>query len=160
MNRDKLKVRLRQLYLLEFFNVFWLPLAFWFMARTSHQILGLNSTIAMILNGIFLLEGSYLWYCISRQLRLNMPNNFVRLFRILKNLNFIFFALAIVAIATVPFSGSFDKITTASFVLLAALEHINYFEIQLMYDNTNDLRYLRQHRRLKVAKLKRLMNSR
>ena len=159
MKRDKLIVRLRQLYIVEFINVFWLPLAFWIMGRANNQSFGLNSVVAMIFNGILLIEGSYLWFSISRLLRLKGQYNFVKTFRILKKLNFGFFLLTIITITFNPFSGTFDKIVTTIFTLLAVLEHVNYFEIQLMYDNENDKKYLRLYKRLKVAKLKKIMTT-
>lgn len=160
MQRDKLKRRLRQLYVLEFLNVFWLPVQFWIIGRIFNQEFGLNSIVAMLLNGILLIEGSYLWLCISRQLRLKRQHDFIPIFRVLKILNFGFFTFTIIAISFIPFSGTFDGIVTTLFVLLAVLEHINYFEIQLMYDNENDKKYLRQYKRLKVAKLKKIMKMR
>lgn len=159
MKRDKLIIRLRQLYLVEFINVFWLPLGFWIMGRLSNQKFGLHSIAAMIFNGIILIEGSYLWFCISRKLKFKGQYNFIKTFRILKKLNFCFFTLTITTLAISPFIGTFDKIVTTIFILLAVLEHVNYFEIQLMYDNENDKKYLRKYRRLKVAKLKKLMTT-
>jgi len=157
MKRDKLLVRLRQLYIVEFINVFWLPLAFWIMGRVNNQSFGLNSIIAMIFNGILLIEGSYLWFSISRQLKLKGQYSFINTFKFLKKLNFGFFTLTIITIAFNPFSGTFDKIVTTIFTSLAVLEHVNYFEIQLMYDNENDKTYLKLHKRLKMAKLKKIM---
>ena len=159
MKRDKLTVRLRQLYIVEFINVFWLPLAFWIMGRVNNQSFGLNSIIAMIFNGILLIEGSYLWFSISKRLRLKGEHNFIKVFRALRKLNFLLFTLIITVISFNPFSGPFDRIVTAAFILLAILEYINYFEIQLMYDNENDKKYLRQYKRLKVAKLKKMMTT-
>ena len=160
MQRDKLIGRLRQLYVVEFINVFWLPLQFLIIGRVTNQEFGLNSIVAMILNGILLIEGSYLWLCISRQLRLKRQHDFIQLFRVLKILNFGFFTLTIIAISFSPFSGTFDRIVTTLFILLAVLEHLNYFEVQLMYDNENDKKYVRQYKRLKVAKLKKIMKIR
>jgi NhaP-type Na+/H+ or K+/H+ antiporter len=160
MQRDKLIRRLRQLYVVEFMNVFWLPLAFWIMGRVSNEEFGLNSIVAMTVNGILLMEGSYLWLCISRQLRLKKQHDFTQIFRVLKVLNFGFFTLAIITISLTPFSGTFDRIVTILFILLAVLEHINYFEVQLMYDNQNDKKYLTQYKRLKEAKLKKIMKIR
>src|SRR3546814_9489880 len=134
MKRDKLLGRLRQLYVVEFINVFWLPFGFWIIGRISNQEFGLNSIVAMILNGILLIEGSYLWLCISRQLRLKRQHNFIQLFRVLKILNYGFFILTIITISFSPFRGIFDRIVTTLFVVLAVLEHINYFEVQLMYE--------------------------
>jgi hypothetical protein len=159
MKKDKLANRLRQLYILEFLNIFFLPLVFWFFGQSRNQELGLNAMASMTLNGVLLFEGSYLWFCISRLLKTREQHNFIRTFKILKKLNFGLFAVTIIIFSLSPFVGVFDKIGTALFFGLAVLEHINYFEIQLMYDNKNDIKYLVRYRRLKIAKLKRLMNS-
>jgi hypothetical protein len=160
MKREKLIVRLRQLCVVEFINVFLLPFAAWFWGRVNNQVFGLNSIIAMILSGILLIEGSYLWLSISILLKNKGHYNFIKTFRVLKKLNFGLFTLTFITIIFIPFSGTFDKIVTIIFTSLATLEHINYFEIQLMYDNENDKKYLRQYKRLKVAKLKKIMTTR
>lgn len=38
--------------------------------------------------------------------------------------------------------------------VFAVLEHINYYHMQLMYDNRYDLRYLLRHKKLKEASLR------
>lgn len=159
MKKDRLINRLRQLYILELLNIFLLPFAFWLFGHSRNLEIGLNSIVTMALNGVLLLEGSYLWFCISRQLRTREPGNFVGSFKTFKTLNFGLFVLTIIILVLNPFHGTFDKIGTTLFFGLAVLEHVNYFEIQLMYDNNSDIEYLRHHRRLKVAKLKRLMTN-
>jgi len=159
MRKDRLISRLRQLYILEFFNIFFLPFAFWLFGHSRNQDLGVNSFVTMTLNGILLFEGSYLWFCILRQLITKEQFDFIRTFKALKTLNFGLFILTAVILALNPFLGTLDKIGTTLFFGLAILEHVNYFEIQLMYDNKNDINYIRQHRRLKVAKLKRLLTT-
>jgi hypothetical protein len=129
------------------------------MGRVNNQSFGLNSIVAMVFNGVLLLEGSYLWFSLSKLLQLKSQYSLIKIFRVLKKLNFGLFTLTIIIIALNPFSGTFDKIATTFFILLAVLEHINYFEIQLMYDNENDKKYLRKYKRLKVAKLKKLMTT-
>jgi len=37
--------------------------------------------------------------------------------------------------------------------IFAILEHINYYNRQLMIDNSSDLEYLKRYKRLKVASL-------
>lgn len=37
--------------------------------------------------------------------------------------------------------------------VFAILEHINYYYVQLSYDNTSDITYLKKHRKLKKASL-------
>lgn len=159
MKKERLIKRLRHLYFLEFVSIFFLPLAFWLFAHTKNQDLGLNSMATMILNGVLLLEGSYLWFSISRQLRTNTKFDLIKIFRVLKNVNWALFIVTIIIIIVNPFLGTLDKIGTVLFLTLAILEHVNYFEFQLMYDNKNDLNYIKQYRRLKIAKLKRRMNS-
>ena len=157
--KDYLVNRLRVLYRLEFFNVFGLPFVFVLNSIVYKQPIGINSIAAFILNGILLLEVSYLWFCIYRKLTQKQEDNFIKYFRIFKPFNLILILFTIVIIALNPFKSTFDRIGTFSFLLLAILEHINYFEVQLMYDNKNDLQYLRLFRRLKKAKLKILMKN-
>lgn len=107
----------------------------------------------MTLNGLILLEGSYLWYGIRQQLITGKKHNFKRRFEIFKIMNLALFALALISIALVPFKGIVDKVGTGIFFALAVAEHVNYFEIQLMYDNKSDLSYLFKYG-LKKAKLK------
>ena len=38
--------------------------------------------------------------------------------------------------------------------LFGVAEHVNYYHVQLMYDNRNDWRYLRAYKRLKMAALR------
>ncbi|TMR37983.1 hypothetical protein ETD96_17290 [Actinomadura geliboluensis] len=45
-------------------------------------------------------------------------------------------------VVTVPGAGSWPGL---AFGLFAVLEYVNYFHVQLMYDTTEDLRYLRSH---------------
>ena len=44
-----------------------------------------------------------------------------------------------------------DIIFGIIFILLAILEYINYFHIQLMYDNSTDIAYLFKHKKLKLG---------
>ena len=160
MKKHQLISRLRQLYILEFLNAFALPFAFLSFGYVKNQGLGTNSLVAMILNGFLLFEGSYLWFGISRRLQTKEAHAFIGTFKFLKVLNFVLFVFASLIVALNPFLSTIDKVGTAFFFLLAVLEHVNYFEIQLMYDNKNDWKYVRRYKRLKVAKLKSLMNSR
>lgn len=134
-----------------------MPFAFCVYSSYKSQAIGLNSSGAMTLNGVLLLEGSYFWYVIGRQLVINEKKELTRHFAILKKVNFVLFAIVISVIAFVPFEGTYDKIGTTFFLLMAILEHINYFEKQLMYDNKNDLNYLFKYG-LKKSKLNRLIN--
>jgi hypothetical protein len=122
-----------------------------------NEPVGLNSIAAMSLSGILLLQGSYLWFKISRQLSINTSDSLKSTFKKLKLINIILITATVIFVWIYPFKGSWDKYGTIGFLSLAILEHINYFEFQLMYDNMNDLNYLRRFRRLKKAKLKGLL---
>lgn len=111
----------------------------------------------MSLSGILLLQGSYLWFKISRQLSITTSESLKSIFKKLKLINIILITATVIFIWIYPFKGNWDKYGTIGFLSLAILEYINYFEFQLMYDNQNDLNYLRRFRRLKKAKLKGLL---
>jgi hypothetical protein len=157
MRKEKLIGRLRNLYLLEFINAFFLPFVFLINCNLRDEPVGLNSIIAMTLNGVLLLQGSYLWFEISRQLRITTTDSLTRTFKKLKLIDIILTIGTIIFTWIFPFKGNWDKYGTIAFLSLAILEYINYFEFQLMYDNKNDLNYLRRFGRLKKAKLRGLL---
>lgn len=157
MRKEKLTARLRNLYLLEFINAFFLPFVFLIKCNLWDKPVGLNSIMAMTLNGIILLQGSYLWFKISRRLRINTSGSLISTFKRLKLINIILIIGTFIAIWIYPFKSDWDKYGSIAFLSLAFLEYINYFEFQLMYDNKNDLNYLRRFGRLKKAKVKVLL---
>lgn len=159
MKKEKLVKRIKNLYRLEFLNVFLLPILLGYTCIRHDQSIGVNSVSSIILNGILLLEGSFLWFNIYRNLTRSPNIKFIRYFKIFKPVNILLIGLTIVIILSNEFKGSIDEIGTISFLLLAILEHINYFEVQLMYDNKNDLEYLKINKRLKKSKLKTLMTD-
>jgi hypothetical protein len=67
--------------------------------------------------------------------------------------------MAITLVIMNPSKGVWDMYGTIYFLSFAVLEHINYFEIQLMYDNKNDWMYLWRYRRLKKPKLKTILTK-
>jgi hypothetical protein len=162
MTKSKVIKRLKQHYIMEFVNVFLLPLCFFINSLILEKPLGLNSIVAIILNGILLLEGSYFWFKIYKKLityNTDKQHDLVMIFNRLKLINIALFLVVASLIITNPFRGTFDFVVTVFFLLLSILEHINYFEIQLMYDSHNDKMYLKKHKKLKVSKLKSLMNN-
>lgn len=159
MEKEKLIKRLKNLYCLEFLNAFLLPLIFLYASIRHNQSIGINSVSSFVLNGILLLEGSFFWFNIYRNLKQNQDIKFIHYFKIFKLANMFLIALTVAIIFLNEFKGTIDKIGTFSFLLLAILEHINYFEFQLMYDNKNDLEYLKINKRLKNSKLKILMTD-
>jgi hypothetical protein len=55
-------------------------------------------------------------------------------------------------------SAGLDAVLGAAFLTLAALEHVNYFHVQLMHDTRADLRRLRRNRRLRRSHLARALH--
>lgn len=143
--------------MLEFINVFVLPFAFLVNCNVRNEAVGLNSILAMTLNGVFLLQGSYLWFGLSQQIKNKTISNLANTFKRLKLIDLALVIGSAIIILFYPSKGNWDKYGAIAFLLLAMLEYINYFEIQLMYDNKNDLNYVRKFGRLKEAKVKRLL---
>lgn len=161
MYRSKLVMRIKQHYIMEFINVFLFPICFLIISKLINRPIGQNSIVAMILNGVILLEGSYFWFMIYTRLvshNTDKQTRVVSIYRKLKILNIALFVLAIFHFMTNTFYGFFDIVVTVIFLILAILEHINYFEIQLMYDSYNDKMYFKRYRKLKVSKLKAIMD--
>ncbi len=157
MKREKLIKRVKSLWTLELFNVFFLPFAFILKCLLNGQPIGFNSTSAMVLNGILLLQGSYFWFRYKQLIEKRVTVEVFGIFRVFGSLNLFLIVLSLVLLLLFPFQGSYDRIGAWAFFALAVLEYINYFEIQLMYDNKNDLSYVRRYRRLKTAKLRRIL---
>ncbi len=93
---------------------------------------------------LLLLEGAAYWLLKIRQLRSHAPQlPGIVVFRVLRivNLPLIAAALAVTVSAAIisPGRGSFLGLGLA---LFGAIEHINYFYVQLMHDTMADLRRL------------------
>jgi hypothetical protein len=160
MGKEKLIKRLKQHYLIEFLNIFLLPFSFCISCFILKQSIGINSIIAMLLSGLLLLEGSYFWFKVYQRIttrNLSDSSKIREIFSFLKNVNYILFILTVTVVIIYPFVSNLDKIGTFLFLILAILEHINYFEFQLMYDSENDKAFLKQFKRLKKSKLKTLL---
>jgi hypothetical protein len=161
MGKENLIKRLKQHYLVEFLNIFLLPLSFGLSCFILNQSIGINSIFTMILNGFLLLEGSYFWFKVYQRIKNRNGSDLSKLrgiFSFLKIVNFALFILTIAVVIIYPFVSILDKIGTFLFLILAILEHINYFEFQLMYDSENDKAYLKHFKRLKKSKLKTLLS--
>ncbi|MDX5423614.1 MAG: hypothetical protein LPK14_15275 [Hymenobacteraceae bacterium] len=161
MLKQNLQKRLKHLYVVELLNVAWLPLCFYWVARVLNQPIGPNSILSILLCCIFLVEGGVFWLLISRGIAQGKGySRSITAFRPIRKVNL---ALILAYLLYLGLNFSFysfiDGVGTFIFGTLAILEHINYFEYQLMYDNRNDLRYLRRYGRLKRSRLSRLLHQ-
>jgi len=145
--------------ILELINIFLLPFAFFLLVKAGDGLVGLNVWLAILLNGLLLLEGSLFWYSVFRNLKGHDLFNRWNLFSFFKTLNLWLFGIVLLVVILNPSAGPYDLGGTIFFLVLAMLEHINYFHFQLMYDNINDLRYLKRFGRLKKAKLGRILEE-
>ncbi|MFC5186848.1 hypothetical protein [Actinomadura harenae] len=143
-SRLRMRRRLRSLAWLELLNV---PL----QAVVWFGVIGLPLTMANVsgfaLFVLLLLEGAGYWAAKVRQIA--APGSCLRgagalAFARVGNVVVLAAGLPLIGWAVVaePGAGSWPGL---GFALLAALEHVNYFHVQLMYDTTADLRHLRAH---------------
>jgi hypothetical protein len=139
-----IRKRLRSLAILELINV---PL----QAVVWFGVVGFPVTAANVggfaLFALVLLEGAGYWWAKLRRItvagRLLPAAGVFAAARVANVLVLIVGLLfGVWAVITAPGTGSWPGL---GFAIFAALEHVNYFHVQLMYDNVEDLRYLRTH---------------
>ena len=120
----------------------------------------LSFWISFFLLEILLLQGTYYWYSKLKRLRTEKisitPIKTILQLQRFKKLNKIVIVLAVLAFIvdfvkwypSLPVWG----ISLATFIFIfAILEYINYFYIQLSYDNLFDIRYLLKTKKLKKS---------
>ncbi|WP_294741975.1 general stress protein [uncultured Exiguobacterium sp.] len=157
--------RLAYLYRGELFTVITiLPLS-WVGNRVFPrlQLFELSSFwMSLFLFELLLIQGAWYWYSKSRQLKEEgtsiTPESVVRRLFLCRILNLALIVLTACAFGLdwIRFQSDFPvyglRITLFLYVF-AILEYINYFHIQLMYDNRSDVQYLIRNRRLKRSAL-------
>ena len=115
---------------------------------------------SFLLLEFILLQGTIYWYKKWNRLRKEntpiTPIQTVKQLRRFKKINIILIAISILAFA-IDFSKWHPSLpvlglSIAGFIcIFAVLEYINYFHIQLSYDNISDIKYLLKTKRLKQA---------
>jgi hypothetical protein len=155
--KQHLKRRMRDLWTFELLNAAVIFPLFYY-TLSLHYRLGWFSTLALGMVSAIMIVGAAFWFlkgwALSGSTRLYHPAT-RRIFRASK----IAFGVALVALAGL-FAARIVAGVDASWAewviggglaLMALLEYVNYYYIQLSYDNRADLAYLRAHRRLKRA---------
>lgn len=116
--------------------------------------------VSFLLLEFFLLQGTVYWYTKLKRLKTEntsvTPLQIVRLLWQLKKLNIVLIVVTIIAFVfdfirwypSLPIGG---LIIAGIIYVFAVLEYINYFYVQLSYDNISDLKYLLKTRKLKQA---------
>ena len=123
--------------------------------------------LSFILLECLLLQGTVYWYVKLKRLRNEKisitPVKIVRQLHRLKTLN-----IALIIIPIIAFTVDFIKwypsfplggMLIAFFIyLFAGLEYINYYYIQLSYDNISDIKYLLKRKKWKLSCIKKDIN--
>ncbi len=109
-----------------------------------------------------LVQGTYYWYSKWKRLKNEKnpitPTRTVKLLKKAKSINvviiilaiFVFFIDIAIHYSSLPIQG---LLLSAFIFTFAILEFINYFYIQLSYDNSSDIKYLMKTRKLKRSSL-------
>lgn len=151
------KKRLRYLWTFELLNALVVfPLLYYTISLRYH--LGWFSLAALLVVCAILLVGATFWFLKSRALdgsRLLYQPGTRRCFRASK----LVFGLAVLGLVVLfgvrafgqPGAALAELLVGAGFTLMALLEYVNYYFVQLSYDNRADLRYLLTHRKFKRA---------
>lgn len=122
---------------------------------------------AFLLLEFLLLQGSMYWYIKFKRFRnektyITPANVVCRLIK-LRKLNLLLIAIPLLAFIydffrlqpPLPAGG---LLLALCIYLFAILEYVNYFYMQISYDNISDLLYLKRHKSLKQASIKRDIN--
>ncbi|OCS82903.1 hypothetical protein [Caryophanon tenue] len=111
---------------------------------------------AFILLEVLLVQGSYYWYhqLKSYRKRQRIPLQIVRQLYRFQRINWFIMPIPLIIFIIEASSISWQTwwLRFAIYVF-ALLEYINYFHVQLSYDNVADIRYLCTHKQLKRATL-------
>lgn len=118
--------------------------------------------ISFFLLEFILLQGVYYWYSKSKRLKTEKksitPIKTVRLLKNMKKINialiifsvFAFLLDIFIHLTSLPIGGLY---LSGFIYIFAILEFINYFYIQLSYDNASDIKYLIKTKKLKRSSL-------
>jgi len=153
-SRADMKKKLKLLYILEFMNIILVPTAFFTFGYPNILMIGSNSIFAIVLTGVLFSEGGLFWMTLYKGFENKYQTNSITVFQVLKRVNIILFAIVGLYIFVNPFSGIADRIVTFFFYSLAVLEHIHYFEFQLMYTSLSDFQFVINQRQLKKSRIK------
>ncbi|WP_316572913.1 general stress protein [Neobacillus sp. YIM B06451] len=163
--KSVLESRLKYLYTGERFAIIlFLPLSFYInYTYPELQLFSLLSFwISFFLLEFILMQGTYYWHskwkCLITENKSITPIKTVRLLWKLKaiNVSIIIFSIILFVIdilvkyPSLPING---LLISGFIYIFAILEFINYFYIQLSYDNLSDIRYLIKTKKLKRSSL-------
>ena len=147
----------------ELANVAVIPATIWLMWRGTGDPVGAwtRRAVGVAAVSYLLFQGGLYWHVKLRALRAGrreLPGWFSTLFGAFHRTNPLLLAAAgvwMVAGATAARGGrAEDRAWALVLLVLAALEHVNYFVRQLMHDTPADVAYWRRYRRLRRPPLR------
>ena len=155
--RDGLRKRLRYLWTWELANALLVMPGLYLVLGQRFRLGGLSLTMLLLVCAL-LVVGAAFWFLKARAIEgsrlLYLPAT-RRFFRATKWVFGAALAIALAAFLVQALvqqgAGVAELVVGGGFFLLAALEYVNYYYVQLSYDNGADLAYLWRHRRLKRA---------
>lgn len=118
--------------------------------------------VSFFLLEFLLVQGTMYWYAKLKRLRDDKSDrNPIKIFRMLHRLKTL--NIVIILIASIAFAFDFNKwypsyplggLSIAFFIyVFAILEFINYFYIQISYDNISEIKNLLKSRKLKISSM-------
>ena len=160
--KEQLIKRLTEYYKLERFHVLWISSFGVFLNVKFGWRPSLLLTYGIGLVVLVLAQGTHYWKRklatvqgegLNHQLVLQQFRRFNRV-----NVCVILACPVLLLLATTQFDHFWASQTHTGWALFAycfgVAEYVNYYHVQLMYDNRNDWQYLRTYRRLKIASLR------
>ncbi|WP_019394563.1 hypothetical protein [Priestia filamentosa] len=164
--KDRMERRLSYLISGETFAIIMFPIIY-AVSFFAYQDLKLHFLfsfwLSFFLLEFILLQGSLYWRVKLKQLKkessIILPQRVVRTLQVLETANgglllltLLFFVIDfLIWYPNIPFK---ELSITGCIFIFAFLEYVNYFYIQLSYDNISDLKFLIRTRRLKEAYIK------
>jgi hypothetical protein len=162
VSKKRLVKRLSWYYPVERFNVFlFTGILVWLILQFSFRdIIWLIYGLLIMI--IILFQGQFYWKLKLDRIKGKVINQRAALlfFRVSKKLNYFLITLIPVVLMYQLYLNDWAVVKEGFMVwallanLFGVLEHINYYHYQLMYDNVNDINYLKINKRLKTASLK------
>lgn len=162
MSKQKLVKRLKSYYPMERFHAFvTFPLIFFYLILENSILTIIFLLYGILLCIIVLIQGQHYWKLKLNRL-LDKPLNQERelnIFRNTKRLNLILIALIPLVFVFQVLQNNWQIIPENLIIwglianIFGVLEHINYYNRQLMIDNISDVKYLHRNKKLKIASL-------
>ena len=160
--KERIIQRLQYLWIGELFDSVFLPACVLSVAYSLGQSVGIFVVGASALLMLMLWQVSAYWRLKLRAVRSGdrVGISALRAYAVLEKVNWgLLGALPVIVLAVRLFgharASAFDIVVGSLVYILALLEQINYYYVQLMYDNRADWQYLRKYKHLKKASLRR-----